>query len=194
MPKQENFGGALLKDTGTPGQTRFWLPARLVPLPGPTSRGLRMSQGHPKTAPPEILGIFSWSAAAGLLRALWGVWTAGRQDKGPKVYNPNPSCSLQELFCVCGALKRARLVHPGVAEVVFVKKDDAITAYKKYNNRCLDGKSGRKQPPHLPTAHCGAAGLRARPSSELGGRTPGTSSVWMEGFLRTKNRRACAVP
>jgi hypothetical protein len=23
--------------------------------------------------------------------------------------------------------------------VVFVKKDDAITAYKKYNNRCLDG-------------------------------------------------------
>lgn len=46
----------------------------------------------------------------------------------------------QELFCVCGALKRARLVHPGVAEVVFVKKEDAITAYKKYNNRCLDGK------------------------------------------------------
>ncbi|KFQ05140.1 Polymerase delta-interacting protein 3, partial [Haliaeetus albicilla] len=44
-----------------------------------------------------------------------------------------------ELFCVCGALKRARLVHPGVAEVVFVKKEDAITAYKKYNNRCLDG-------------------------------------------------------
>jgi len=41
---------------------------------------------------------------------------------------------------VCGALKRARLVHPGVAEVVFVKKEDAITAYKKYNNRCLDGK------------------------------------------------------
>ncbi|XP_042201947.1 polymerase delta-interacting protein 3 [Callorhinchus milii] len=44
-----------------------------------------------------------------------------------------------ELFCVCGALKRARLVRPGVAEVVFVRKDDAITAYKKYNNRCLDG-------------------------------------------------------
>ncbi|XP_063164542.1 polymerase delta-interacting protein 3 isoform X2 [Candoia aspera] len=44
-----------------------------------------------------------------------------------------------ELFCVCGALKRARLVNPGMAEVVFVKKEDAITAYKKYNNRCLDG-------------------------------------------------------
>lgn len=44
---------------------------------------------------------------------------------------------------MCGALKRARLVHPGVAEVVFVKKEDAITAYKKYNNRCLDGKFER---------------------------------------------------
>lgn len=41
---------------------------------------------------------------------------------------------------MCGALKRARLVHPGMAEVVFVKKEDAITAYKKYNNRCLDGR------------------------------------------------------
>ncbi|XP_062873370.1 polymerase delta-interacting protein 3 [Trichomycterus rosablanca] len=44
-----------------------------------------------------------------------------------------------ELFCVCGALKRARLVKAGVAEVVFVRKDDAISAYRKYNNRCLDG-------------------------------------------------------
>ncbi|XP_053325045.1 polymerase delta-interacting protein 3 [Spea bombifrons] len=44
-----------------------------------------------------------------------------------------------ELFCVCGALKRARLVSPGVAEVVFVRKDDAVGAYKKYNNRYLDG-------------------------------------------------------
>uniref|UniRef100_A0A8C5F5H1 Polymerase (DNA-directed), delta interacting protein 3 n=1 Tax=Gadus morhua TaxID=8049 RepID=A0A8C5F5H1_GADMO len=44
-----------------------------------------------------------------------------------------------ELFCVCGALKRARLVKVGVAEVVFVRKDDAVSAYRKYNNRCLDG-------------------------------------------------------
>jgi len=40
---------------------------------------------------------------------------------------------------VCGALKRARLVKVGVAEVVFVRKDDAVSAYRKYNNRCLDG-------------------------------------------------------
>lgn len=46
---------------------------------------------------------------------------------------------LQELFCVCGALKRARLVRVGVAEVVFVRKEDAVSAYRKYNNRCLDG-------------------------------------------------------
>uniref|UniRef100_A0A3Q3IH13 Uncharacterized protein n=1 Tax=Monopterus albus TaxID=43700 RepID=A0A3Q3IH13_MONAL len=45
----------------------------------------------------------------------------------------------QELFCVCGALKRARLVKMGVAEVVFVRKEDAVSAYRKYNNRCLDG-------------------------------------------------------
>ncbi|RXN37697.1 polymerase delta-interacting 3 [Labeo rohita] len=44
-----------------------------------------------------------------------------------------------ELFCVCGALKRARLLKVGVAEVVFVRKEDAVNAYRKYNNRCLDG-------------------------------------------------------
>lgn len=44
-----------------------------------------------------------------------------------------------DLFCVCGALKRARLVRVGVAEVVFVRKEDAVSAYRKYNNRCLDG-------------------------------------------------------
>lgn len=49
------------------------------------------------------------------------------------------SLYLQELFCVCGALKRARLVRVGVAEVVFVRKEDAVSAYRKYNNRCLDG-------------------------------------------------------
>lgn len=86
---------------------------------------------------------------------------AGRQGNGSRFfYSPHPSYSLQELFCVCGALKRARLVHPGVAEVVFVKKDDAITAYKKYNNRCLDGKSRRNQPLHLPAAHGSLPGIR----------------------------------
>lgn len=77
---------------------------------------------------------------------------------------------------MCGALKRARLVHPGVAEVVFVKKDDAITAYKKYNNRCLDGKSRRKQPPHLPAARS------CRASSEMGGGEKGFWFVHSSGI------------
>eukprot|EP00066_Takifugu_rubripes_P012575 XP_011601841.1 PREDICTED: polymerase delta-interacting protein 3 [Takifugu rubripes] len=58
------------------------------------------------------------------------------------VNNLHPRVSeedIVELFCVCGALKRARLVRVGVAEVVFVRKEDAVSAYRKYNNRCLDG-------------------------------------------------------
>lgn len=58
------------------------------------------------------------------------------------VNNLHPRVSeedIVELFCVCGALKRARLVKVGVAEVVFVRKEDAVSAYRKYNNRCLDG-------------------------------------------------------
>ncbi|KAG9343058.1 hypothetical protein JZ751_015276 [Albula glossodonta] len=37
------------------------------------------------------------------------------------------------------APQRARLLKVGVAEVVFVRKEDAVSAYRKYNNRCLDG-------------------------------------------------------
>uniref|UniRef100_A0A8C4N4X4 Polymerase (DNA-directed), delta interacting protein 3 n=1 Tax=Eptatretus burgeri TaxID=7764 RepID=A0A8C4N4X4_EPTBU len=44
-----------------------------------------------------------------------------------------------ELFSVYGALKRAKLMQPGAAEVVYVRKDDAVTAFEKYNNRFLDG-------------------------------------------------------
>ncbi|KAJ8377363.1 hypothetical protein AAFF_G00260920 [Aldrovandia affinis] len=58
------------------------------------------------------------------------------------VNNLHPRVSeedIVELFCVCGALKRARLIREGVADVVFVRKEDAVAAYKKYNNRCLDG-------------------------------------------------------
>lgn len=45
-----------------------------------------------------------------------------------------------ELFGDIGALKRARLVEPGVAEVVFVKMSDAAKAVEIYHNRQLDGK------------------------------------------------------
>lgn len=105
---------------------------------------------------------------------------------------------------MCGALKRARLVHPGVAEVVFVKKDDAITAYKKYNNRCLDGESekaatslplltatagqqafsasfpcsGWRHPGAVPTPHYFGQQPTAHPSPAVGG-----------GILCTRSRQ-----
>ncbi|KAL7982469.1 hypothetical protein Chor_010067 [Crotalus horridus] len=65
---------------------------------------------------------------------------------------PKEPTVVEELFCVCGALKRARLVNPGMAEVVFVKKEDAITAYKKYNNRCLDGYQPENMKTYLSSA------------------------------------------
>ena len=44
-----------------------------------------------------------------------------------------------ELFSVIGPLRRARMTGHGKAEVVYVRKNDAILAYQKYNNRDLDG-------------------------------------------------------
>lgn len=46
---------------------------------------------------------------------------------------------IQELFSVVGPVKRARLGLYGDAEVVFVRKDDAVQAIRRYNNRDLDG-------------------------------------------------------
>jgi RNA recognition motif-containing protein len=46
----------------------------------------------------------------------------------------------QELFGAIGALKRARIPKRGFAEIVFVNKDDAMLAVKKYHNRELDCK------------------------------------------------------
>ena len=63
-----------------------------------------------------------------------------------------PFIRSQELFCVCGALKRARLAKVGVAEVVFVRKEDAVSAYRKYNNRCLDGERRWQDGRPLPLA------------------------------------------
>lgn len=36
----------------------------------------------------------------------------------------------------------------GVAEVVFVRKEDAVSAYRKYNNRCLDGECQEQERTH----------------------------------------------
>ncbi|XP_078609955.1 uncharacterized protein LOC144881095 isoform X2 [Branchiostoma floridae x Branchiostoma japonicum] len=55
-----------------------------------------------------------------------------------------------ELFSDLGPLKRARLIKQGVAEVVYVKREDAINAYKKYHNRDLDSQP-MKLTLHLPS-------------------------------------------
>ncbi|KAL3876575.1 hypothetical protein ACJMK2_034409 [Sinanodonta woodiana] len=44
-----------------------------------------------------------------------------------------------ELFGAIGAMKKARLVKPGMAEIVYVKKEDSLNAVQKYHNRELDG-------------------------------------------------------
>ncbi len=38
-----------------------------------------------------------------------------------------------------GPVEAVQMVNPGIAEVVFKFKDDALEAYKKYNQRNLDG-------------------------------------------------------
>nr|CAB3266582.1 serine/arginine repetitive matrix protein 1 [Phallusia mammillata] len=48
-----------------------------------------------------------------------------------------------ELFSVLGPVRRARLIGSGKAEIVFIRRDDAIRAYQKYNNRDLDGQPMR---------------------------------------------------
>jgi len=48
---------------------------------------------------------------------------------------------VQELFGAIGPLKRARLLKAGVAEVVFVDRQDAVTATQRYHLRELDGQS-----------------------------------------------------
>ena len=47
----------------------------------------------------------------------------------------------QELFGAIGEMKKARLVKPGTAEVVYKEKSDAQMAVKKYHQRELDGLS-----------------------------------------------------
>ncbi|XP_069124554.1 polymerase delta-interacting protein 3-like isoform X2 [Argopecten irradians] len=78
-----------------------------------------------------------------------------------------------ELFGAIGPMKRARLVKPGTAEVVYVQKDDAMKAAQKYHNRELDGQSMQvklitpakapvKQAPEVTT-------VPSQPAKEKGG-------------------------
>ena len=50
-------------------------------------------------------------------------------------------CNQQELFGAIGEMKKARLVKPGTAEVIYKDRSDAQMAVKKYHQRELDGSS-----------------------------------------------------
>lgn len=59
------------------------------------------------------------------------------------VSNLQPSVTredIAELFSDVGPLRRAKMVDHGVAEIVYLRKDDALTAVANYHNRQLDGK------------------------------------------------------
>lgn len=47
--------------------------------------------------------------------------------------------NFQELFGAIGAVKSVKLVKPGTAEVMYVKKEIASLAIKTYHDRELDG-------------------------------------------------------
>ena len=48
---------------------------------------------------------------------------------------------IQELCTAIGPVDTVVMTAPGVAEVTYRYKDDALEAFKKYNQRNLDGKS-----------------------------------------------------
>lgn len=76
---------------------------------------------------------------------LEGVGTGVSPLQGTKVVIQNLQTSVTqediiELFGDIGALRRAKLVAPGHAEVTFINKADATRAVEIYHNRQLDGK------------------------------------------------------
>uniref|UniRef100_S4RJK2 Polymerase (DNA-directed), delta interacting protein 3 n=1 Tax=Petromyzon marinus TaxID=7757 RepID=S4RJK2_PETMA len=107
------------------------------------------------------------------------------------VENLHPEVSeedIVELFSAYGALKRARLVQVGIAEVVYVRKDDAITAYEKYNNRYLDGQPMKCQL-HLSKHD-------QQPNSALKKRLsdgPSTASYMQQTAWRQESKRAAST-
>ena len=53
-------------------------------------------------------------------------------------------CSPSQDLCeACGPIESLELQGRGVAEVVFLTKDDAQEAYRRYHRRNLDGESER---------------------------------------------------
>lgn len=58
------------------------------------------------------------------------------------MFNPNTVCFIfiQELFADIGDLLKSKVIRPGVAEVIYNHRADAIQAVDVYHNRQLDGR------------------------------------------------------
>merc|ERR1711874_384678 len=69
-----------------------------------------------------------------------------------------------ELFGDIGAVRRAKLVTPGHAEVTFVNKRDALKAVEIYHNRQLDGKPMKVQVMDQSSSPGVGAGFKLPPS------------------------------
>ncbi|XP_039269679.2 uncharacterized protein LOC120344499 [Styela clava] len=110
-----------------------------------------------------------------------------------KVFNLHPVVTeddILELFSVLGAVRRARLVKPGEAEVVYIKHENAYTAYKKYNNRDLDGqpmqiKLMTNDPPRQPVMYSWMKEIKSsRKNTEPGEVTELHSGVLQQALFK----------
>lgn len=66
-----------------------------------------------------------------------------------------------ELFGAVGPLKKAKLLKPGIAEVVYTSKQNAVSAVQKYHSRELDG-----QPMYVKMTTPAAAVVRKAPETD----------------------------
>jgi len=74
---------------------------------------------------------------------------------------------IMELFGDIGPMKNARVVKPGVADVVFVNQHEAISAFKTYNRRELDGLPMSVELQFKPTAAATTLSTKVCPYIEL---------------------------
>ncbi|XP_071948821.1 uncharacterized protein [Antedon mediterranea] len=79
---------------------------------------------------------------------------------------------IKELFGAIGPLRKARFVKQGVAEVVYIDRENALEAINIYNNRELDGipMQCKLDSSTVPESSSSAAGVDAKPSRPISDR------------------------
>jgi len=95
-----------------------------------------------------------------------------KSEPGFKIYvsNLHPKVTQEdivELFGDVGPLMKASLQRPGMAQVIYVHREDALRAVDVYNNRQLDG---------LPM-HCNLAATFEARIQEVKSRLPGKANI-----------------